>query len=97
LLVSVIIFAFWYGRQSERRSRYKPQPENTFEKAELDAGKPLNVEEKAELESRRRAAELEGREIGIIRIGMADSTEEMSERAELEARRKAAREAVEIG
>jgi len=52
--------------------------------------KPLDEEEKKELEGRRRAAELQGLE-GVSPV------ETVSERAELEARRRVARDLFELG
>jgi len=60
-------------------------------------GEPLTVEEKKELDRRRRAAELGGGEpIGPVEMGDGKGGV-IGERAELEARRKKAREMFEMG
>jgi hypothetical protein len=89
-VISFIIIAFWYGRRSAKR-KFKPA-QSILGMAELDAGtthpgkigKILNAEERAELERRRRAADLGG----AVSIKLEEI--EGGERAELETRRKAA-------
>jgi hypothetical protein len=84
-------FAFWYGMRFRARKDKSDTVGGTFSKPELEAGKPLNEQEKAELEDRRRAAELQGNSpVEILEIGGG-------ERAELEARRRAATDMFEIG
>jgi hypothetical protein len=84
-------FAFWYGMRFRGRKDKSDAAGRIFNKPELEAGKPLNKQEKAELESRRRAAELQGNSpVEILEIGGG-------ERAELEARRRAATDMFEIG
>lgn len=57
----------------------------------MAAGEPLNEEEKAELESKRRAAELEGNVPNSpVEVGAG-------ERAELESRRRLAKDMFELG
>jgi hypothetical protein len=90
--------AFWYGQRFAKRKNKESDTVETAELgagrprgAELAAGEPLNDEEKAELERRRRAAELEGSlPNGPVEIGAG-------ERVELEARRRLANNPFEIG
>jgi hypothetical protein len=90
-------FTFWYGKRSATEKKDTGLP--IEDKAELgpgvprrkeleDTSVPLNAKEKAELERRRRAAELEGSPISPVEIP--------SERAELEALREKGNAPVEM-
>lgn len=93
-------FTFWWGKRSEKRKRNGNETaDTTMGKAELGPGAPrrreladtsipLTVEEKAELERRRRAAELEGSPISPVEV--------RTERAELEALRERGNAPVEM-
>jgi hypothetical protein len=90
--------AFWYGQHLANRKSKANDTVDTAELgsgrprgAELAAGEPLNEEEKAELESRRRTAELEGNVPNSpVEVGAG-------ERAELESRRRLAKDMFELG
>lgn len=94
-------FAFWWGKRSEKRKKKDGDEATTrmTTKAELgpgiprrreleDTSVPLNDEEKAELERRRRTAELEGSPVSPVELP--------SERAQLEALRDRANMPVEM-
>jgi len=92
LLIPIIILAVWYGMRTAKKKAATEsivaaaEPGAKNERGEL-AGKPLNNEE---LE-RRRAVELEGKEL------MSVTEVKVNERTELEARRGLARDLYEIG
>jgi len=98
LFASFGAFAFWYGKRSATRKKKDDEPAIP-NKAELglgiprpkeleDTSMPLNAEEKAELERKRRAAELEGNPISAVEIP--------TERAELEVLREKGNSPVEM-
>lgn len=62
LLLALVAFAFWYGMRFAGVRSKKSGEAPIIEKAELEAGPPLSEEEKKEL-GRKRASELEGRQI----------------------------------